>query len=137
MFIRQSFYTFFPNWFSNTFLPATPGAHFFSLFRDVIVAPQIPWQNRSNRFDRFCPRLTHITTLVGFFFVCIRRVSALVKTLAGMSSAIWQTPRVGFVAKTFLSGYRAQLGRRRVSALVKTAARVSSAIWETPRVGFS
>ena len=63
-------------------------------------------------------------------------MSALVKTLAGMSSAIWQTPRVGFIAKTFRSGYRAQLGRRRVSALVKTAAPVSSAIWQTPCVGF-
>ena len=48
--------------FQTRFYPLPLGHIFFSLFRDVIVAPQIPGQNRSNRFDRFCPRLTHITT---------------------------------------------------------------------------
>ena len=38
------------------------------------------------------------------FFVRRRRVSALFKTLAGTSSAIWQTPCVGFIAKTFAWG---------------------------------
>ena len=71
-----------------------------------------------------------------YFFVRRRRVSALVKTLPGMSSAIWQTQHVGFIAKTFCSGYRAQFGRRRVSALIITIARVSSAIRQTPCVGF-
>ena len=48
--------------------------------------------------------------LSALFFVHRCRVSALVKMLTGMSSAIWQTPCVSFIAKTFAQGIERNWG---------------------------